>query len=89
VVYHTSLPYSSTANRYEILFGATQLLFPVSRLPTLSAIASKYVKALPKANDLLLQGSHASSDAATQQVDDEVRESRFASLHAFGKTTTT
>jgi hypothetical protein len=31
--------------------------------------ASKYVKAIPKANGLLLGGSHASSDAATQQVD--------------------
>jgi hypothetical protein len=42
------------------------------------------VKAIPKANGLLLGGSHASSAAATQQVDDEVQESRFASWHASG-----
>jgi len=55
----------------------------------LSAIAAKYVIAIPKANGLLLGGSHVSSAAATQQVDDEVQESRFASWHASGKTTAT
>jgi hypothetical protein len=71
---HTSpLRLSAADKRVAVLLFCVVYDVPVTR------------KGSPKANGLLLCALHASSAAATQQVDDDVRESRFGPLQRVRK----